>query len=116
MITRSDVEPLRLIRSLLQMALSLITALSLAVAASAGQQSRAGRQDAPRPSSNATATSDTLEVWPAGFESQRLADIGRGKGVVFSPDFSAPGNREFYEKLGFAYFEDPRWSNVIEQI
>ncbi|MFL6277732.1 MAG: hypothetical protein ACJ74G_21300 [Blastocatellia bacterium] len=47
---------------------------------------------------------------------QRLDDIGRGKGIVFSPDFSAPGNRQFYEKLGFAYFEDARWLNIIEQI
>src|SRR5205085_8740518 len=57
-----------------------------------------------------------LQVWPPGHEMQRLDDIGRGKGIVFSPDFSAPGNREFYEKLGFAYFEDARWLNIIEQI
>jgi hypothetical protein len=76
-----------------------MAALALAIGVSAGQQ-----------------LSDALVVWPADQEFERLTDIGRGKGVVFSPDFSAPANREFYEKLGFAYFEDPRWSNVIEQI
>src|SRR5829696_6190080 len=35
--------------------------------------------------SSATASS---EVWPRGVRFERLADIGRGKGVVFTPDFS----------------------------
>jgi hypothetical protein len=102
--------------ALLQTVALLLAGLTLAIAASAGQQLRAVHQAAPSSTVSAAATTDPLEVWPAGYEFQRLSDIGRGKGIVFSPDFSAPGNREFYEKLGFAYFEDPRWQNVIEQI
>ena len=48
--------------------------------------------------------------------SGRLSEIGRGKGIVFSPDLSEPGNREFYRALGFAYFEDPDWHSVLNQI
>jgi hypothetical protein len=55
-------------------------------------------------------------VWPEARDLADLASIGRGKAVVFSPDFSAPGNREFYEKLGFAYFEDASWERILGQI
>jgi len=48
--------------------------------------------------------------------SGRLSELGRGKGIVFSPDLSEPGNREFYRALGFAYFEDPDWHSVLKQI
>jgi len=64
-------------------------------------------------SSVATATT---EVWPRGARFERLADIGRGKGVVFTPDFSAPENRRFYERLGFAYFEGADWREVLAQV
>jgi hypothetical protein len=36
--------------------------------------------------------------------------------VIFSPDFAQPGNREFYEKLGFFYIQDPSWSNALSLI
>lgn len=52
----------------------------------------------------------------AGPHSSSLSEIGRGKGIVFSPDLSEPGNREFYRALGFAYFEDPDWRSVLTQI
>lgn len=42
--------------------------------------------------------------------------IGRGIGVVFSPDLSTPRNRVFYEALGFAYFESADWRNVVDAI
>jgi hypothetical protein len=45
-----------------------------------------------------------------------ISEIGRGKGIVFSPDLSEPGNRAFYRALGFAYFEDPDWHSVLKQI
>jgi hypothetical protein len=45
-----------------------------------------------------------------------LAALGRGKGVVYSPDFSTRSNRDFYEALGFAYFEGPSWLEIIAQI
>jgi hypothetical protein len=55
------------------------------------------------------------EVW-LGSKSHSINEIGRGKGIVFSPDLSEPGNREFYRALGFAYFEDPDWHAVLGQI
>lgn len=57
-----------------------------------------------------------LEAWPVDARFERLADIGRGKAIVFSPDFSAAGNRKFYERLGFAYFEDSSWYNIVNGI
>jgi hypothetical protein len=56
------------------------------------------------------------EVWRAHSPYLTLDEIGSGKGIVFSPDLSAPGNREFYRALGFAYFEDPDWHVVVEEI
>jgi hypothetical protein len=45
-----------------------------------------------------------------------LGDIGRGVGVVFSPDLSVSGNCRFYQALGFACFQDADWTRVIDQI
>jgi hypothetical protein len=56
------------------------------------------------------------DVWVRNPRADALRDIGRGKGIVFSPDLSEPGNREFYRALGFAYFEDPDWHSVLNQI
>lgn len=56
------------------------------------------------------------EVWRAHAPYLTLDEIGSRKGIVFSPDLSEPGNREFYRALGFAYFEDPDWRVVLEQI
>jgi hypothetical protein len=56
------------------------------------------------------------EVWRGHSPYLTLDEIGSGKGIVFSPDLSEPGNREFYRALGFAYFEDPDWHVVLEQI
>ncbi len=56
------------------------------------------------------------EVWRAHSPYLTLDEIGSGKGIVFSPDLSEPGNREFYRALGFAFFEDPDWRVVLEQI
>jgi hypothetical protein len=56
------------------------------------------------------------EVWRSHSPYLTLDEIGSGKGIVFSPDLSEPGNREFYRALGFAYFEDPDWHVVLEQI
>jgi hypothetical protein len=55
------------------------------------------------------------EIWITA-KSTSLNEIGRGKGIVFSPDLSEPGNREFYRALGFAYFEDPDWHAVLKEI
>lgn len=56
------------------------------------------------------------EAWPASARIERLSDIGRHKAVIFSPDFAAPGNREFYAKLGFLYIEDASWQRALNQI
>lgn len=56
------------------------------------------------------------EVWLAGVQINRLSDIGRGKAMIFSPDFAESGNREFYEKLGFLYVEEPSWRRALSQI
>jgi hypothetical protein len=58
----------------------------------------------------------TGEVWRAHSPYLTLDELGSRKGIVFSPDLSAPGNREFYQALGFAYFEDPDWHVVLDQI
>src|SRR5215212_9353114 len=62
------------------------------------------------------AATATTEVWPRGARFERLAEIGRGKGIVFSPDFSVPENRRFYERLGFAYFEGADWRDVLARV
>jgi hypothetical protein len=42
--------------------------------------------------------------------------MGRGVGVVFSPDLSVAGNCRFYQALGFACFEDADWTRVLDDI
>ena len=64
----------------------------------------------------AVAATTTTEVWPRAARFERLAEIGRGKGIVFSPDFSVPENRRFYERLGFAYFEGADWHDVLARV
>lgn len=58
----------------------------------------------------------TGEVWRAHSPYLTIDELGSRKGIVFSPDLSAPSNREFYRALGFAYFEDPDWHVVLDQI
>jgi hypothetical protein len=101
--------------------------LSLSVAVCAATPSLAFAQ-AEVPNAGASAgggtaaaregTTPTLlsEIWPAGARFERLSEIGRGKGVVFSPDLSVPSNRGFYEKLGFAYFEGASWREILGQV
>ncbi|MDQ6800465.1 MAG: hypothetical protein M3041_06460 [Acidobacteriota bacterium] len=54
-------------------------------------------------------------AWP-DTTAPRLSEIGRGVGVVFSPDLSVAGNCRFYQALGFACFQDADWSRVLDQI
>src|SRR5258705_12675318 len=52
------------------------------------------------------------KAWP--YEPKgKVADVGRGVGIVFSPDLSVPGNCRFYQSLGFACFEDADWDAVL---
>ncbi|HEX8457243.1 MAG TPA: hypothetical protein VF656_08100 [Pyrinomonadaceae bacterium] len=62
------------------------------------------------------AATATPEVASRGVRFELLAEIGRGMGVIFSPDFSAPANRRFYERLGFAYFESADWRDLLAQV
>jgi hypothetical protein len=54
-------------------------------------------------------------AWPEATV-PRVSEIGRGVGVVFSPDLSVAGNCRFYQALGFACFQDADWSRVLDQI
>jgi len=55
------------------------------------------------------------QAWP-DVKSMRVTDIGRGVGVVFSPDLSVADNCRFYEALGFACFQTANWEDVLEQV
>jgi len=55
------------------------------------------------------------QAWPYQ-TSPKLADLGLGVGIVFSPDLSVPGNCRFYESLGFACFDEPDWDKVLASI
>ena len=54
-------------------------------------------------------------AWPEGRASS-VDQIGRGIGVVFSPDLSVPGNCRFYQAIGFACFQDADWNRVLEEV
>jgi hypothetical protein len=72
---------------------------------------------APRLSSAADNSSLLLldRAWP-DVASHRVSEIGRGVGVVFSPDLSVAGNCRFYESLGFACFQDAGWEKVLDDV
>ena len=54
-------------------------------------------------------------AWPIP-SAARISEIGRGVGVVFSPDLSVAHNCRFYEALGFACFQDADWNRVIDGV
>jgi hypothetical protein len=54
-------------------------------------------------------------VWPNS-PAERVDEIGRGVGIVFSPDLSVVNNCNFYKTLGFACFQDSDWSRVLGSI
>src|SRR3954469_10133492 len=54
-------------------------------------------------------------AWP-DVASRRVSEIGRGVGVVFSPDLSAADNCRFYESLGFACFQDADWEKILDDV
>jgi len=68
-----------------------------------------------------TASADTstyrllLHAWP-GAQAKKTSEIGRGIGVVFSPDLSVKDNCNFYRALGFACFQDADWTNILTGI
>jgi hypothetical protein len=54
-------------------------------------------------------------AWPDA-PPAKISEIGRGIGVVFSPDLSVDGNCLFYESLGFACFQDADWFHVLDDV
>src|SRR3954471_7437799 len=54
-------------------------------------------------------------AWP-GAQAKKASEIGRGIGVVFSPDLSVKDNCHFYQALGFACFQDGDWTNILAGI
>jgi hypothetical protein len=72
---------------------------------------------APRLSSAADNPSLRLldHAWP-DIASRSVSEIGRGVGVVFSPDLSVTDNCRFYESLGFACFQDADWEKILDAV
>ena len=103
---------------------SLLACFMLALVTAGWRYSQACRSNQPAlevgipaPYETRPAVHLALEsVWPRAGGQQQLGQLGNGKGIVFSPDLSEPGNRAFYRALGFAYFEDPSWLFVLDQI
>jgi hypothetical protein len=54
-------------------------------------------------------------AWP-NVASHTVTDIGRGIGVVFSPDLSVGDNCRFYQSLGFACFQGADWENILDDV
>ncbi|HXH38840.1 MAG TPA: hypothetical protein VNN08_09455 [Thermoanaerobaculia bacterium] len=54
-------------------------------------------------------------AWP-NVPSRRVSEIGRGIGVVFSPDLSVADNCRFYQSLGFACFQGADWEKVLSDV
>lgn len=54
-------------------------------------------------------------AWP-NVASHSVSEIGRGIGVVFSPDLSVADNCRFYQSLGFACFQGADWEKVLDDI
>ena len=100
-------------RTLVIVALILVSG---AVQLSFSQQRKVGLKQPPAKTAPAARSVSIREVWRGHSPYLTLDEIGSGKGIVFSPDLSESGNREFYRALGFAYFEDPDWHVVLEQI
>lgn len=55
------------------------------------------------------------DAWPRD-SADRLAELGHGVGIVFSPDLSVEGNCRFYQSLGFACFQDADWTRILDDI
>ena len=55
------------------------------------------------------------KAWPYDTK-VKVSDIGRGVGIVFSPDLSVPGNCRFYQSLGFACFQGADWEKILDEV
>src|SRR5437763_4605518 len=71
---------------------------------------------AARPVSADTSTYRLLQhAWP-GAQAKKTSEIGRGIGVVFSPDLSVKDNCNFYRTLRVACVQDADWTNILTGI
>jgi hypothetical protein len=93
-----------------------MTALSAWLAASPAAAAQEDARAISRHPVGSSKPESIPEAWPANVQIHRLSGIGRGKAVVFSPDFAESGNRQFYQKLGFLYIEDASWQKALNQI
>lgn len=103
-------------RSIRKTPFIMILALSIASSGIALAQQPTAVTDKNLPGKPAMKSGAIPEAWPANVQIERLSDIGKHKAVIFSPDFAQPGNREFYEKLGFLYIQDASWLKALNQI
>lgn len=55
------------------------------------------------------------KAWPVA-PNAGLEDIGKGVGIVFSPDLSVRGNCRFYQAMGFACFDSADWLEILSGI
>lgn len=55
------------------------------------------------------------KAWPVA-PNASLGDVGKGVGIVFSPDLSVRGNCRFYQALGFACFDSADWLEILSGI
>ncbi len=91
--------------------IALLTIATVSDPAAAQVRSSVGKSPA-----EPTRSVSIRDVWRSHSPYLTLDELGSGKGIVFSPDLSEAGNREFYRALGFVYFEDPDWHVVLDQI
>ena len=54
-------------------------------------------------------------AWP-NVAPHSVSEIGRGIGVVFSPDLSVADNCRFYQSLGFACFQGADWEKILDDV
>ena len=107
----------RSLSTALQYAVLITIVAGCAPASKVALAQQSGRATDGTSVANASTKSIAIpEAWPADAKIDRLSDIGRGKAVIFSPDFAESDNREFYEKLGFLYIEDASWLKALNQI
>jgi len=52
------------------------------------------------------------DIWPSKHVSS-LSSLGRGVGLVFSPDLATPQTCDVYERLGFRCFVDSSWAAIL---
>jgi hypothetical protein len=69
----------------------------------------------PAPALDSSSAALLRHAWP-DVPSRRVDQIGRGVGVVFSPDLSVPDNCRFYQSLGFACFQGADWDKILDDV